>query len=70
VVVDRDPAGVCLDAHRLEADPLDAWAPTGCHEQPVAPHFRSAVELQDVLVAVAPCGGRMHPEHQLDAVPA
>ena len=70
VVVDRDPLGVGLDAHRLEADPLDARAPAGCHEQPVAPHVRAAVELQDVLVTLPPRGGGVHPEHQLDAVAA
>ena len=32
-----------LDANRLEADPLNAWAPTGCHEQPVAPQVRTAI---------------------------
>ena len=57
-------------ADRLEADPLDARAPTGCHQQLVAPQLRTAVELQDILVAFPPRGGRVHPQHQLDSVPA
>ena len=36
----------------------------------VAPQVRTAVELQDVLVTLPPRGGGMHPEPQLDAVPA
>ena len=64
------PRGVGLDADRLQADPLHPRAPAGGHQQPVAPQLRAAVELQDVLVAVAPRGGRVLPEDQLDPVPA
>jgi len=59
-----------LDADRLQADPLDARAPAGRHEQPVAPQVRAAIELQDEVVTLPPRGGGVHPEHQLDPVPA
>ena len=62
--------GVGLDADRLEADPLDARAPAGCDQQPVAAQLRIAVEPQDVLVALAPRGAGVHPEHQLYSVAA
>ena len=61
---------VGVDADRLQADPRDARAPTGGHQQPVAPQVRTAVELQDILLTVPPRGGGVHPEHQLDPVPA
>ena len=64
------PRGFGLDADGLEADALDARAPTGGHEQPVAPQLAPVLELQDVLVAVAPRGAGVHPQHQLDAVAA
>ena len=57
-LVDRDAAGVGLDADRLEADPLDARPPAGGDEQPVAAQLAAVVELEDVVVAVAPCRGR------------
>ena len=65
-----DPAGVGLDADRLQADPLDARAPAGGHQQPVAAQLRTAVEAQDILVTFPPRGGGVRPEHQLDPVPA
>src|SRR5215469_6748004 len=39
----------------------------GRHEQPVAPQF-ATVEAQDIIVALPPRGGGVHPEHQLDSV--
>ena len=67
VIVHLDPAGVSLHAHRLEADTLDARAPAGSHEQLVAAHVRAVVELQDIVLALAPRSGGAHPEHQLDS---
>src|SRR5206468_8555504 len=70
VLVNPDPAVVRLDTDTLEADPLDAWASTGRHEQPVAAHVPLAVDLQDVLVTVPPRRGGLHPKHQLDSISA
>ena len=36
----------------------------------VTPQLASVLEAQDELVAVAPRRGRVHPEHELDSVPA
>ena len=68
--VDRDPVAVGLDADRLQADPVDARAPAGGDEQTVAPQLAAVVELEDVVVALAPRGGRVHSERELDAVAA
>ena len=65
-----DPARVGLDADRLQADPCHARAAPGRHQQPVAALLAAVPELQDVVLAVAARGGGVHPEHQLDAVPA
>lgn len=50
LLVNRDPVGAGLDADRLKADPLEARASAGAHEQPVAPQVRTTIELQDILV--------------------
>ena len=44
---------------------VDRWPPAAGRPGP-----RAVVELQDKVVAVPPRAGRVHPEHQLDAVPA
>ena len=64
------PWGSGLDADRLQADPLDARAPAGGDEQPVAAQLAAVVELEHVVVAVAPRGGRLHAECELDPVAA
>ena len=64
------PCGIDLDADRLEADPLHPRPPAGGHQQPVAPQFPAAVEGQHVLLSVSPGGGGVHPQRQLNPVPA
>ena len=64
------PCGVGLDADGLQADALDARAPAGGDEQAVAAQLAAVVELEDVLVAVAPRAGRVRAEDELDAVAA
>ena len=53
------PAGVGLDADRLQADPLDPRPPAGGDQQAVAAQLAAVVELQHVVLAVAPRGGRL-----------
>src|SRR5262249_49577632 len=67
VRVDLDPVGSGLDADRLETDALDAWAPTGCNEQPVTADIDASVEIENELVALPSRGNGLHPEHELDA---
>ena len=62
------PCGVRLDADGLEAEPVDARAPAGGDEQPVAAQLAAVVELEDVVVALAPRGGRVRRQDQLDAL--
>ena len=64
------PWRVGLDADGLQADPVDARAPAGGDEQAVAAQLAAVVELEDVVLAVAPRGGRVHAEGELDAVAA
>jgi hypothetical protein len=40
------------------------------HEHPITTELRGAVELENVFLALAPRGGRVQAEHQLDAVAA
>ena len=68
--VDGDAAGVGLDADGLQADTVDARPPAGGDEQPVAAQFAAVVELEDVVLSVAPRGRRARAEHELDAVAA
>ena len=70
VRVDRDAARVGLHADRLQADPAGARAPAGGDEQVVTAQLAAVLEGQDVVLAVAPRGGRLHAEDQLDAVAA
>ena len=50
--------------------PVDARAPAGGDEQAVAAQLAAVVELEDVVVAVAPRAGRVRAEDELDAVAA
>ena len=68
--VDGDSAAVGFDADGLQAEPIDA-RPSACgDEQPVAAQLPAVVELQDVALALAPRGVRVHAEGELNAVPA
>ena len=44
-------------------------APAGGHEQLVAAQLAAVFERQDVVLALAPSGGGVHTEKELDAVP-
>ena len=68
VRVDRDAVRAGRDADRLQAEPVHARAPAGGDEQAVAAQLAAVVERQDVVLAVAPRGGRVHAQEQLDAV--
>jgi hypothetical protein len=68
--VDRDPAGVGGDADRLQADPVDPWAPAARDEQPVADDLAAVVQHEDVVVAGAPRGRHACADDELDAVAA
>jgi hypothetical protein len=70
VGVDRDPVAVGLDADRLQAEPIDPRAPAGGDEQAVAAQLAAVVELQYILLALAPRRGRTGPEDELDPVAA
>ena len=59
-----------VDADRLQADPVDTRAPAGGDEQPVAAQLAAVVEREDVVLAVSPRRGRVHAEHELDALAA
>ena len=50
--------------------PRDPRAPAGGDEQPVAAQLAPVVELEDVVLAVAPRGGRVRGQHELDALAA
>ena len=56
------------DTDGFETDALDPRTPTRCHEQSVAPQFRTVVQLQHEFIAVPPGGGGVHPQHQLDSI--
>lgn len=50
MLVNLDAAmGIGRYADGIQADPGHARAPTGCHEQPVAPQLRTVIETQDIL---------------------
>jgi hypothetical protein len=70
VGVDRDAVGVGLDAHRLQAEPVHAGAPSGGDQEPVAPQLAAVVERQHVVLAIAPGLRRAHAQHELDALAA
>ena len=57
-----------VEADRLQAEAGDARAPARRHEQPVAAQLGAVGELQHELVALAPRGGGVAAEVQLDAV--
>jgi hypothetical protein len=52
MLVHRDAVRVSRDADRLQPDPLHARAATSGHQQPVAPHFGSALEVQHIFVTL------------------
>jgi len=66
--VDRDPAAVGLDANGLQADPGNARAPAGGDEQAVAAQLAAILELEDVVLTLAPRRGGVDAKEQLDAV--
>ena len=66
VCVDRDPVGVRLDAHRVEAEPLDPRPSPGGDQQPVAAQLPAVVEHHDVVLAVAPGRGHADVQSELD----
>ena len=49
---------------------MDPWAPARGHEQPVATQLAPVLELEDVVLVVAPRGGRAHGQDDLDALTA
>ena len=69
VRVDRDPALIRLDAHRLQAEAVDARTPTGRDEQALAAQL-AAVDLQDVVLPATARRGGLGAEDELDAVPS
>ena len=69
VRVDGDPVGVGLDADGLEADPLDARAPAGGHQQVVTAQLR-VPELEHEFLALSTRRARRRAEGELDAVAA
>src|SRR5262249_3350100 len=70
VRVDRNSVHVRLDADGLETEPADAGAPACGDEQPVAAQLAPVIEFEDVVLAVAPRGGRIRGQHQLYAFAA
>src|SRR5204862_5356258 len=68
--VDRNPVTVGLDADGLQADVVYARTPAGGHEEAIAALLAPVVEFEDEVLAVASCGGGVHPEDELDAVAA
>src|SRR4051794_9367581 len=70
VLVDLDAVRVGLDPGGFEADPLDAWSPAGGHEHAVAAKLGAILELEHVVLALAPGRARADAERELDAVAA
>jgi len=64
------PSGPARGADGLEAEPGDARASAGGYEQAITAQLATAVELEDVLLAVTSCRRGAHPEDELDAVAA
>src|SRR5260370_1442915 len=69
VRVDSDALRAGLDADRFQAGG-HARAPASGDEQVVTAQLAAVFEGQDVVVAVASRGGRLHAEDELDAVAA
>ena len=67
VRVDPDTLRTSLDADRFQAGG-DARAPARGDEQVVAAQIAAALDRHDVVFAVAPRGGRVHAQEELDAV--
>src|SRR5204863_8628550 len=66
--IDIDLALAGVEADGLEADALDARAAAGGDEHPIAPQLRPLLELEHVVLAVAPGTARVLAEPQLDAL--
>src|SRR6202521_5364749 len=54
-------------ADSLESDVVHPRTSSRCYEQPIAPEITTIVELEDIVLAVAPCAGCLHAESQFDA---
>ena len=67
VRVDREAVRAGLDADRLQAVGHPR-APAGGHEQVVAAQLAAVLEGQDIVLALAPGGGGVHAQVELDAV--
>jgi hypothetical protein len=65
--IDGDALRVGADADRLQAQLPHAGPPAGGDEEAVTSQLATVVELEDVVGALAPGGGGMHAEVQLDA---
>ena len=59
-----------FDADRLEPDVVHTWPAAGGDQQSVTAKLPTVLELQHVLVAVAPSRLCLGAEHQFDAVPS
>jgi len=64
VRVNRDAVAVRLDSDRLEADAVDARTPARGHEQAVAAQRAAVVELEHVVLALAPRARRVRAEDE------
>jgi hypothetical protein len=62
VCVNRYPVLVGFHADRFQAEPVGARPAAGGREQVVATQFVAVVEGEDVVLAIAPRGGRVHAE--------
>ena len=62
--VHRDSALVHGNTHRLQPDAIDARAAAGGDQQAVAAKLAPVVELQNIVVALAPSRGRICAERQ------
>ena len=68
--VDGDPVAIGLDPDRLQAELVDSRTPAGGDEQAVAAQFAAVLELQDVVLPIAPRRARVYSEDELDAIVA
>ena len=68
VRVDREAVRAGLDADRLQAVGHPR-APAGGQQQAVAAQFAAVLEGQHIVLALAPGGGGVHAQVELDAVP-
>jgi hypothetical protein len=59
---------VRLDPDGIEADVCDPRPPPGCDQQPLGPCLAPIAAVQDAVLTVAPRGGHLGVEEELDAV--